>query len=90
DGRAFFGLSVGTTPADAAVIQNNLMPLRQILPTAGAKFKIELPGVAVEIPEGQSLFLTISPVSDMYFGHGSRTPAAMVLSDLALSLPRGR
>ncbi|MGH2753255.1 MAG: alpha/beta hydrolase family protein, partial [Actinomycetota bacterium] len=41
DGRAFFGLSVGTTPADAAVIQNNLMPLRQILPTAGAKFKIE-------------------------------------------------
>ena len=90
DGRAFFGLSVGTTPADAAVIQNNLMPLRQILPTAGEKFKIELPGVAVEVPEGQSLFLTISPLSDMYIGHGSRTPAALVLSDLKLTLPRGK
>jgi ABC-2 type transport system ATP-binding protein len=88
DGRAFFGLSVGNTPADASVIQNNLMPLRQILPTAGEKFEIELPGVAVKIPEGQSLFLTISPVSDMYLEHGSRTPAALVLSDLKLTLPR--
>jgi len=87
DGRAFFGLSVGSTPADARVIQNNLLPLRQVLPTTGRKFKIELPGVAARVPKGQSLFLTISPVSDMYFGHGSRTPAAMVLSDLNVSLP---
>ena len=88
DNRAFLGLSVGTTPADARVIQNNLMPLRQILPTTGDEFKIELPGVAVEVPEGQSLFLTISPVSDMYFGHASRTPGALVLSDLKLTLPQ--
>ncbi len=87
DGRVFFGLSMGTTPADARVIQNNLLPLRQVLPTTGSKFRIELPGVAARVPEGQSLFLTISPVSDMYFGHGSRTPAAMVLSDLNLTLP---
>lgn len=87
DGRAFFGLAVGSTPADARVVQNNLMPLRQILPTAGEKFSIELPGVAVDVPEGEQLFLTITPLSDMYFGHGSRTPGALVLSDLKLSLP---
>ena len=90
DGRAFFGLSIGTTPADAKVIQNNLMPLRQIMPTTGEKFSIELPGVAAEVPEGESLFLTITPVSDMYFGHASRTPAALVLSDLKLALPRAK
>ena len=87
DSRAFFGLAIGTTPADAQVISNNLMPLRQIMPTTGTSFDIELPGISVEVPEGKSLFLTISPVSDMYFGHGSRVPAALVLSDLTLSLP---
>ena len=87
DNRAFFGLSMGTSPADATVIQNNLMPLRQVLPVADEPFSIELPGVSVEVPEGQSLFLTVSPLSDMYFGHGSRTPGGLVLSDLSLSLP---
>ena len=87
DGRAFFGLSIGTTPADALVIQNNLMPLRQVQPATDKKFGIELPGVAVEVPEGKTLFLTISPVSDMYFGHGSRVPAALILNDLTLTLP---
>ena len=87
EGRAFFGLSVGTSPADATVIANNLMPLRQILPTPGTAFEIELPGVAVEVPEGETLFLTISPVSDMSVAHGSRTPGALVLSDLEVHLP---
>lgn len=53
DSRAFFGLCMGTTPADARVIQNNLMPLRQIMPVTDKNFKIELPGVAVKIPKGQ-------------------------------------
>jgi len=87
DSRAFFGLAIGTNPTDATVIQNNLMPLRQVLPTTGTSFDIELPGISVDVPEGQTLFLTISPVSDMYFGHASRVPAAMLLSDLTLSLP---
>jgi pimeloyl-ACP methyl ester carboxylesterase len=88
DARAFFGLAVGTTPAEAKVVHNNLMPLRQIMPTTGEKFRIELPGVAVKVPEGQQLFLTMTPVSDIYFGHGSRTPSAMVLSDLKVTLPK--
>lgn len=87
DARVFFGLAVGTTPADAVVIQNNLLPLHQMLPGQDQKFSIELPGVVAEVPEGQSLFLTVSPVSDMYFGHSSRTPGGLVLSDLHLKLP---
>ena len=87
DGRAFFGLAVGATPADARVIQNNLLPLRQALPVTDAKFEIELPGVAAEVPEGANLYLTVTPVSDLFFGHASRTPGAMVLSDVKLSLP---
>jgi pimeloyl-ACP methyl ester carboxylesterase len=88
DSRSFFGLSMGTTPADALVIQNNLMPLRKIMPVQDEEFKIELPGVAVEVPEGQSLFLTVSPISDMSFEHGSRVPGAVVLSDVELTLPQ--
>ncbi len=87
DSRIFFGLSMGTTPADAQVIQNNLMPLRRTLPGTGSKFSIELPGVAVEVPEGQTLYLTITPVSDMYAAHGSRAPGAAVLTGLKLFLP---
>jgi ABC-2 type transport system ATP-binding protein len=87
DSRSFFGLSMGTTPADALVIQNNVMPLRKVLPAQDEEFEIELPGVAVEVPEGQSLFLTVTPVSDMSFGHGSRVPGAVVLSDVELTLP---
>ena len=87
DARAFFGLAIGTTPGDARVVQNNLLPLRRALPVTDQKFEIELPGVAVEVPEGQNLYLTMTPVSDMYFGHASRTPGSLVLTDLKLSLP---
>ena len=87
DARSFFGLAVGTTPVDARVIQNNLLPLRVIRPVVDKEFSIELPGVAVDIPKGQSLYLTVSPVSDMYYGHASRTPGAMLLGDLELTLP---
>jgi pimeloyl-ACP methyl ester carboxylesterase len=87
DGRAFIGLAVGTSPADARVVQNNLMPLRRPQPVQDDKFTIELAGVAVEVPKGKNLYLTVSSFSDMYFGHGSRAPGAMVLDDLRLSLP---
>jgi hypothetical protein len=92
DTRLFFGLSMGMTPADAVVIANNLMPLRKVLPATpldedAAEFAIELPGIAAEIPEGQQLFLTITPISDMFFGHASRGAAPVVLTDLELYLP---
>lgn len=88
DGRAFFGLAIGTTPADARVVHNNLLPLRRALPATDAAFAIELPGVVVEVPEGKTLYLTVTPVSDLFFAHGSRTPGAMVLTDVKLEFPR--
>lgn len=87
DGRAFFGLAIGTSPADARVIQNNVLPLRRALPVTDSRFDIELPGVVAEVAEGESLYLTVSPVSDLFFAHGSRTPGAMVLTDVKLRLP---
>ena len=87
DTRAFFALSVGTSPADAKVVQNNTLPLRELLPVAGAKRTIELPSIAVDVPAGQKLFLTVSPVADMFGGHGSRTPGAFVLDDVTVNVP---
>lgn len=85
--KAFFGLAVGTSPADAVVLQNNLMPLHEDLPVVGAERTFELPGVAVNVPAGKKLFLVVSPVSDMFAANGSRTPGAIVLEKAALSLP---
>lgn len=87
DSRAFFALSVGTSPADARVIQNNVLPHREPSVNTGAQRTIELPSVAAEVPAGQSLFLTVSPVSDMFGGHGSRTPSAMTLDDVTVRVP---
>ena len=88
DQRVFFALSVGTKAADAKVVQNNMMPLRELLPIVRTERVIELPGVAVKVKKGQKLFLTVSPVSDMSFGHGSaRTPGVVGLENLRVDLP---
>jgi ABC-2 type transport system ATP-binding protein len=87
EGRAFFALSVGTTPADATVVQNNVMPLHESLPVVGAERTFELPAVAVDVPAGKKLFLTVTAISDMFVGHGSRTPGALLLEDVKVGLP---
>jgi hypothetical protein len=88
DQRVFFAISVGSSPADATVVQNNTMPLRELLPVVRERRTIELPGIAVEVPEGENAYLTISPISDMSFGHGSvRTPGVVTLEDMTVNLP---
>jgi pimeloyl-ACP methyl ester carboxylesterase len=87
ENRAFMALSVGTSPTNARVVANNVLPLSEPLPVVGQARTIELPAVAVEVPEGQSLFLTVSPVSDMFAAHGSRTPGALVLDGTTVHLP---
>ncbi|HYD10078.1 MAG TPA: CocE/NonD family hydrolase [Acidimicrobiales bacterium] len=87
DARVFFALSIGTSPSDAKVIQNNMLPLRVVDPVNGKLRSIELPAVGVHVPAGQSLFLTVSPLSDMSFGHGSRIPNVITLDDAVLRLP---
>jgi pimeloyl-ACP methyl ester carboxylesterase len=87
DTKAFFGLAYGTSPATAQVIQNNVMPLHEVTPLLGSERSVELPGVAVHVPAGQSLYLTASPVSDMFAFNGSRTPGAFVLQNTRVQLP---
>ena len=88
DQRVFFAISVGSSPTNAKVVQNNTMPLRELLPVVRQRRTIELPGIAVEVPAGQNAYLTISPVSDMFFGHGSvRTPGVVTLEDMTVNLP---
>ena len=85
--RAFYGLGVGTTPADATLIQGNVLPINELLPVAGEKRSIELPSVAINVPAGQSLFVMVTAASDMFAGMGSRTPGAVVLTDAVVRLP---
>ena len=88
DAGTFFALSVGTTPLDAKIVQNNTMPLREQQVVHGVRRWIELPGVAVDVPAGKSLFLTVSPVADMYAGQNGRVPSALTLTHATLSLHR--
>lgn len=87
DARAFFGLSVGTTPAEARLVANNVMPVRRVLPVSEQPLYLELPGSAIVVPEGQRLYLTVSPVSGIFAGFGSRTPGAVLLEDARVRLP---
>ena len=50
--RAFYGLAVGTTPADAHLVQNNVLPLNEPDPVIGEQRRITLPSVAVDVPAG--------------------------------------
>lgn len=87
DARLFFALAVGTSAADAKIVQNNMLPLRELGPTVGGSRTIELPAIAVDIPAGQSLFLTVSPVSDLSIGHGSRVAGAVLLENTVVRVP---
>lgn len=85
--RTFFGLSTGTDATDALLIQNQVMPLRELRTPVDKPFDVDLAGVAIEVPEGQTLFLTITPVADAFAFHGTKPAGTMVFSDLSLMLP---
>ncbi|HMC72595.1 MAG TPA: hypothetical protein VKJ07_25805, partial [Mycobacteriales bacterium] len=54
--RAFYALGIGTSVADAKIVQGDMYPWSSMLPVASAPVNIELPSVAVDVPAGQSLF----------------------------------
>ena len=87
DARAFFALAVGTSPNDARIVQSNMLPLREPTAVTGAARTIELPAIAVDVPAGQKLFLTVSPVSDMSIGSGSRIPGLLTLEHTVVRVP---
>ncbi|MGH3369934.1 MAG: CocE/NonD family hydrolase [Nocardioidaceae bacterium] len=85
--RAFYGLAVGTSPLDAELVQNNVLPVFELEPVLGEPRRIELPSVAVDVPRGKSLFVLATPFSDTFVAMGSRTPGAVVLEDARVHLP---
>ena len=85
--RAFYGLAVGTSPADAHLVQNNVLPINEPDPVNGEERRITLPSVAVDVPAGQTLYVIASPISDTFGGSGARTPGAVVLEDTVAHLP---
>ncbi|MFC9692911.1 CocE/NonD family hydrolase [Kribbella sp. NPDC056951] len=82
---AFLALSVGTNPLTARVIQNNTMPLREKRAAHGTRRTIELPAIAVDVPAGQNLYLTVSPVADMFAGQRAPLPGALLLKNTTVS-----
>jgi ABC-2 type transport system ATP-binding protein len=81
DAAAYFALSVGTSPLTARVVQNNTLPLREPTPVRGARRTVELPGIAVDVPAGKSLYLTVAPTADMYAGQNGRIPSPLLLTN---------
>jgi len=88
DNRVFAALSVGRTPLDARVVQNNVLPVRTTGLSLGEQVVAELPGVGVRVAEGETLYLTLSPLSDMFLLTGSRVPGGMVFRDITVDVPR--
>ncbi|WP_193611339.1 CocE/NonD family hydrolase [Nocardioides lijunqiniae] len=87
ENRAFYGLAMGTSPATARLVQNNVLPLREPTPVTGVTRRVALPSVAVDVPAGQTLYLLASATSDTFVTMGSRTPGVVVLDDTVVSLP---
>jgi ABC-2 type transport system ATP-binding protein len=85
--KAFFALAVGTSPTNALVVHNNLMPLHEDVPLVGSQRSVELAGMAVTLAEGQKLYLVVSPVSDQFASNSSRAPGALVLRGTQVRLP---
>ena len=85
--RAFYALAVGTSPLDAKIVQNNMLPVNELEPVAGEERRITLPSVAVHVPEGQNLYVVASATSDTFVSMGSRTPGAIVLEGVTVRLP---
>jgi hypothetical protein len=87
DNRAFYGLAIGTSLTDARLVQNNVLPVRQLGVKTVKGRTIDLPAVAVDVPAGQKLFLYASPISDMFAGMASRTPGTVTLTNTVVHVP---
>ncbi|MCW2605402.1 MAG: X-Pro dipeptidyl-peptidase family [Frankiales bacterium] len=87
EARAFFALAVGTSPADAQIVDSNVLPLREPAAVSGKARRVELPAVAVTVPAGQQLFLAVTPFAEMFGLHASRVPGLLTLDDAVVDVP---
>ena len=85
--RAFYGLAIGSNPANAQLVQDNVLPVNEPRPVRGVKRRVALPSVAVDVPKGQHLYLVASPISDTFVGMGSRTPGLVTIDNTIVHLP---
>jgi pimeloyl-ACP methyl ester carboxylesterase len=85
--RAFYALGIGTSPADAKIVQGDMYPWSSATPVNGIPGRVELPSVAVNVPQGQSLFIIAAATNDMFAGFGSRTPGVVIFDNAKVSLP---
>ncbi|WP_323793705.1 CocE/NonD family hydrolase [Nocardioides sp.] len=85
--RAFLGLAIGSSPLDARLVQNNVLPLSEDEPVVGASRRVALPSVSVKVPAGQKLYLLASPISDTFVAMGSRVPGIITIDDTIVHLP---
>lgn len=88
DQRVFFGLAKGTSPADARVMQHQMQPHLELLPSTGTDITLELGAGGMTLAPGETVYLVVSPFADLFFGHGStRTPGVVALDGLTVNLP---
>lgn len=87
DARVFWGLAVGTSPADAKLIDQQWFPTRIGTPVAFETITSELGAIVASIPAGSHMYLAIAPAVDQFVAHSSRTPGAIVVDDVTVSLP---
>ena len=87
DARAFFGLSVGTSVADAQLVGNNVLPLRRLVPAVQEPLTFDLPGQGIVVDAGENLYLTVSTVASAFVGYGSRAPGLVTILDPTVELP---
>lgn len=87
EARAFVGLAVGATPATAQIVDQQWMPIRAPLPEVLSPLDMDMAAIAIDVPEGDNLYLVLSPLVDQFALHGSRVPGAMVFTDLQVDLP---
>jgi hypothetical protein len=80
-------LGIGTSPADAKIVQGDMYPWSSATPVNGIPGRVELPSVAVNVPQGQSLFFIAAATNDMFAGFGSRTPGVVIFDNAKVSLP---
>lgn len=87
DTRFFVGLAVGPSPAEASVVHSQWRPVHLEGPATDAPVAVDLPDVAFDVDEDETLYLATATTLDMYVHHGSRTPGPVVLEDVQVTLP---
>ncbi|MFT4264407.1 MAG: CocE/NonD family hydrolase [Nocardioides sp.] len=87
DARIFAGLAVGTSPQNATLVQDNVLPLRVATQVTSQRLTFDLPTVAVDVPAGQSLYLLTSPTNTVFAAMASRVPGLVTLSNTRVDVP---